>query len=877
MFNDLNLLITGGKPVFIRFVPIPPTSILELIEAILSNHGRIMTMHSEQIHLLRTMLMPVIIQSLSDRQTFPITVRIIRILNLIVRNHLDILPSECEIALGLLNHMLDPEASQLWKRALCLEMFRGIYADSRLLLAIYSHFDAVEGKKCIFGDNLAAFVRLAAEKPALIGLGQQSTIPTRFGDGKDAVSEQAVAEAGALAGVIGGPVGETSSGSHPLGISTQWSSLKTPCMEHLDKSDPPTLPDTYVYSLVLTCITNISEALAKFVLPLTVHHETKGKKKNKADDQTGPDTEIASSDPIDHRLSRTQSFRKKTIPVNPLDLTDHSAYTYVQTSSTLVTDCWPAVLATCSTFLKAALDTDYYRALVRAIQKFTQVAGLLRLSTPRDAFLTTLGKAAVPSNLLLANVSSPRLGTAENAGIFSNTKGLLSVDSLVSQSPSTSAEKNRHSTQEVNIPALGPRNLLCLRALLNLAIALGPTLQSAWSIVFETLQVADLVMSLSSQSGVRMPGTVANRLDSTGSSEKVDAETSAVQAAARRLFESTVDFPNESFTEVLQALCALLHSFTPAECGQKTPTTSNRPQLHQRKLGSVSGISLNTDTNSRDSAFALNKIGELAALNEARLSQFDPAESGWNVIVTEVVRCSTNNREATSTRLLAADILSRTVRDIAELSMSDEQREEIQARILRALQKQISALHQSDGENDDTFTDTDIRVHQIALEALKGVIEQCGESLVAGWGSVFDSLMSVFFLKESFTTSNHEKDEVVPGKSRHQIRQVEVISRSLARSAFATVHLVCSDFMAAVPDACLSILLELLLRFSCQQEDLNMSLTVSLRFKSSITHLIRLRQSLSSGTCRTFCSRVVTFRHFLAYLGMLDSMKKFAT
>ncbi|KAH4609644.1 hypothetical protein HBI56_143970 [Parastagonospora nodorum] len=833
LFNDLVLLIVGEKPLYMRLSPIPPASILELIEAIMSNHGTIMTDHIEQVHIVRTLLMPLIIRSLSDRLSFPVTVRVVRILNLVIRNHLNILPSECEIALGLMNHMLDPEASQLWKRALCLEFFRGIYADSRLLLSIYSLFDATEGKKPIFGDNLASFVRLAVEKPTLIGLGQQSSAPTQIGE----TSDQAVAEAGAIAGVIGGTATDSNSNVRPLGISSQWSSLKTPCIEHLDKAEPPALPDTYVYSLVLTCITNISESLAKFVLPLTVHHEGKSRKK-RTEEPIESDVRTASPESSIRRLSRTQSFRKKTVPVNPLDLTDHAAYNYIQTSSTLVTECWPAVLATCSTFLNAALDTEYYRALVRAVQKFTQVSGLLRLSTPRDAFLTTLGKAAVPSNLMLTSVASPKLVTAEKNSIFQNAKGLLSVDSLASQSSSASVEKNRTPSHDISVPSLGARNLLCLRALLNLAIALGPTLHSAWSIVFETLQIADLVMSLSNQNS-RMTSGIASRTDPEGAADKMEAETSAVQAAARRLFESTVDYPNESFIDLLKALCALLNQGSVSDDDQKTPTTNSRPQvLQQRRLGNVSGISLNTDSSSRDSAFALNKIGELAALNEARLSQFDPAESGWDIFVTQVVRFSTDGRNATSTRLLAADILSRTVKEIAEFSMSDEHREDIQARILSALQRQISALHPAFVDSEMS-SDTDIRVHQITLEALKNVIEQCGESLVAGWGAVFESLMSVFLNRHTdvadISTDNSDRN-------RHS---VQVISRSLARSAFATVQLVCSDFMSAVPDACLVTLLELLFRFSCQQEDLNMSLT-AITFCWNVSDFLQPRNDLST-------------------------------
>ncbi|KAL6706788.1 Endocytosis and vacuole integrity protein [Coniothyrium glycines] len=840
VFNDIVLLVIGEKPVYIRFPLLPAASILELIEAILSNHAQITTSHPEQIFLLRTLLMPLIVRSLSDRLSFSVTVRIVRLLHLIIRHHLNIFPSECEIALGLLNHMLDPEASQLWKRALCLEVFRSIYADHNLLLDIYMLFDAQDGKKKIFGDNLAAFVRLAVEKPAIIGLGQQSTIANSTTDSQS-LSEQAVAEAGALAGVIGGPVNDTSSSMRPLGISTQWSALKTPCIEHLDKSDPPTLPETYVYSLVLTCVTNISESLAKFVLPLTVHHENRSRKRVKTDDTREHDDDDNATERMPRRLSRTQSFRRKTVPANPLDITDHPAYEYVKTSSNLVNECWPAIMATCSTFLNAALDTDYYRALIRAIQKFTQVAGLLRLSTPRDAFLTTMGKAAVPSNLLLANVASPKAATGDKSGIFSNAKGLLSVDSLVSQASSLSLDKYQRSSNENLAPTLGSRNLLCLRALLNLAIALGPTLQTAWSIVFETLQVADLVMALSSQSGAR-PG----RNEQHSNAEKIDGETSAVQAAARRLFESTVDYPNESFVEVLQALCLLLQASSASDNDQKTPIASGRPQiLHQRRLGSVSGISLSTDSNSRDSAFALNKIGELVGLNESRLAHYDPDESGWDIFVTASVQFSANNRNVAQTRLLAADILSQTIRDIAELSMAEEQRESIQTRILSALRKQITSLYSDAFDHDKSISDTDMRVHQITLEALKSMIEHCGESLVAGWGFVIDSLMSVFLIEENDKVVSYSEStfaKLGPGQST---RTVRIISRPLARSAFATANLVCSDFLDTVPEACLSPLVELLLRFCKQQDDLNMSLT-AITFFWNVSDFVQTRSDLSS-------------------------------
>ncbi|KAF2748140.1 hypothetical protein M011DRAFT_401549 [Sporormia fimetaria CBS 119925] len=833
LFHDLNALVSGEKLSYLRHFSLPQTSSLELIEAILANHGLIVSSHAEQIHVIRSKTMPFTIRFLSDRHPFPLTLRIMRIFNVLLKEHMPLISSECEITLGLLNHMLDPEASPTWKRALCLEFFRGIYGDGRLVLSIYSHFDQVENKKDVLGDNLAAFVRLATEKPAIIGLGQTSSKPTFRNEGMDVASEQAIVEAGGLAGVISAPVSEPNALGEPIGISTQWSSPKIACMEQLDKVEPPSLSDTYVYSLVLTCITEISENLAKFVLPLTVHHENKGRRRQRPEDMPRGDSESPSSTNLTRRLSRSHSFRKKTVPVNPLELTSHPAYVEICTASSLVTECWPAVLASCSTFLNAALDDDYYRGLVRAIQKFTQVAGLLRLSTPRDAFLTTLGKAAVPPNMLLASMSSPKQAS-EPGGVFANAKGLLSVESLVSQPSTMFTDKSRRTSYESSLPALSARNLLCLRALINLAIALGPTLQSSWSIVFETLQVADMILALSlHQSGTRTPGLSGPRAGVDPIPERVETETAAVQAAARRLFESTMDFPNESFVELLQALCKLLNNSMPLTSGQETPTSPNRPQvLQQRRMGSVSNLSLGTDSASRDSIFILNKVGELVSLNESRLAHSDPSESGWTQFVSELVRFCANTHNSASARLLAADIISRTVKEIAQTSMTDEEHHKIQSRILSALQMQIRALY-NEQQLNGRHHPISIQVHQIALEALKNVIEQCGDSLTAGWDAVFDSLLSIF-------SGAEDVEAEASGLPR-----CNVISKSLARSAFGSVQLVCSDFLAAVPEKSFSQLLRLLLNFCCQQDDFNMSLT-SVTFFWNISDYLRSKSDLDS-------------------------------
>ncbi|KAI9839982.1 MAG: hypothetical protein M1819_000174 [Sarea resinae] len=858
VFSDLCLLTEGRKPRFLSSTGLPQNFGLELIESILSNHPDIFLSHAEQASVLRGRVMPFIIRAISERQSFSTTVRVARVLYILLRRHLSILVSECEVALSLLTHMLDPEAAAPWKRALCMEIFRGLHSEPGLTRKYYAQFDEKEGKKNIVGDHLGALVRLSAEKPGVIGLGYQSSVPVGQSLVKDSSGDQVAMEAGGVAGIISGPV--AMSEVNVPGISAQWSSVRVPCIDQLDKSDPPNLPESYIYSLTLLCVNAFSEGLAKFILPLTIPTDGKGKKKNRnvpAIEQEGSSpitSEPTSSEPQTRELSRRHSHRKSHVPINPLSLDNHPLFKEIKTCSEIVSTCWPAVLATCSTFLHAALDTDYYHSLVRSFQKFTQVAGLLRLSTPRDAFLTTLGKAAVPAFLLTSNFSSaPSTPTTEIKGIFANAKGLLSVDSIVSQSSTVSSEKDRQPSADSTSPSLNTRNLLCLRALLNLAIALGPTLGKAWSIVLETLQQADFVIYSASRK-VGRQGSYLGRKNDAGDGGEVSSlfvnfgsEISAVETAADRMFESTADFPNESFVDVLTALCGIfgdVEEQQPKPDSVDTPVPAKlRPQVpssSHRRAVSISGLPANTSSQIQEHHFALAKIGELASINLSRLTTRKTAESGWDVLIRELVSAASSSQVGPSVRLRAAEVLHSIIIAAATTTTSEplDSRNRIQRMVLSALREEIIALF--DGGREETVaahaSDTD--VHLLALEALKSILEQCGESLVAGWDLVFEIIASVFGITIPGSAPEDQAKDVIPRpRSARGDR-----SPKLIRSSFSCLQLICSDFLSSLPRTCELVLLDALYRFCSQEDDLNVSLT-TLTFFWEVSDFLQSRNT----------------------------------
>ncbi|KAI9814424.1 MAG: hypothetical protein M1827_003280 [Pycnora praestabilis] len=841
VFNDLCLLTKGQKPQYLRFAPMPQGSCLELIESILSNNGDIFLSHPEQANVLRVHLMPFLIKFLSEKSIFPTTVRVNRVLCVILKQHLDILRSECETALNLLTQMLDADSSASWKRALSMEIFRGIYAEPGLIRKIYAAYDEQDGKRSIVRDHMAALVRLSAEKPAVIGLSHQSTIPTSQSNLTDTSGELAAMEASGVAGIVTGAVGM--SDANTPGISVQWSSMRVPCIDQLDKADPPSLPSSYIYSLALTCINSFSEGLAKFILPLTVPSEMKGKRRNRTvtvmegGDTTRHGTESTSLEESPRKdFPNTQQFKKSQTSINPLSLESHPLYEDIRICAAIIETCWPAVLATCSTFLNASLDSDYYHSLIRTFQKFTHVSGLLQLRTPRDAFLTTLGKSAVPSNIFTPNIhTGPLTPSSEGQSMFANAKGLLSVDSLVSQTSTTSSERNRLPPSDVTQASLNTRNLLCLRALLNLGIALGPTLEKAWSIVLETLQQADFVVfSTTKRTGrqnsySQQKGDAQSMASDPSSQANYGSEFSAVEIAASRLFESTSDFPNESFVDVLTALCKLLGDTKDSVSGMiveppKSPMPGlNSPIQPHRRVSSISGVSTFTASQMQEGQFTLAKISDLASINMSRLTSSKPSESGWETIITQLVRVACSSRTSSSVRLKAADVLNAMVIHAVTFTSSKnlETRTKVQRQVLEALGFHVYSLYQRDQEHSVAAHGVDVEIHRTALEALRSLVEQCGDSLVAGWDLVFDVIGSVFDEKDSHrpVKYSHDKQLVTLQYGVH------AKSPKLVRSAFGSLQLICSDFLSTLPNSCVLTLVDVLSAFCSQVEDFNISLT----------------------------------------------------
>ena len=146
IFRDLILAAEDRKTRFVDFSSLPTESALELIYSCIETNSYLVK-HEAFTGIIRSNVLPFVIQALSEKLVFSVTVRCVRILGTILCKHMARFPGECETALGLIAHGLDSDSAPIWKRTLFMEVLRTFFKDQSLVIAAYMAFDlSTDGK-----------------------------------------------------------------------------------------------------------------------------------------------------------------------------------------------------------------------------------------------------------------------------------------------------------------------------------------------------------------------------------------------------------------------------------------------------------------------------------------------------------------------------------------------------------------------------------------------------------------------------------------------------------------------------------------------------------------------------------------------------------
>lgn len=239
----------------------------------------------------------------------------------------------------------------------------------------------------------------------------------------------------------------------------------------------------------------------------------------------------------------------------------------LQAVGAMVECAWPGLLSALSFYISTNLSEDLFAETLNAFQNLTNVAGVLGLRTPRDAFLMSLAKFAIPPGLVTSVDSYVEPQVPKTASV----SDALGFSALGGAAPPP--------------PGLSERNMACLKSIISTAVYLAGSLGSAWFDVLEVLQNADYVMYLrglrgpgSNKRSVTMPAGAGapltprtNRPSSATSPNPsgspalgtnrhplmTDLDVDTVQLAINRLFDTSKSLDDDAFRDFIAALCKL--------------------------------------------------------------------------------------------------------------------------------------------------------------------------------------------------------------------------------------------------------------------------------------------------------------------------------
>ncbi|XP_046407133.1 protein MON2 homolog isoform X3 [Ischnura elegans] len=548
MFQDLVQLVNADQPYWlIGMTEMTRTFGLELLESVLTNFSSVFFEHPEFCFLLKERVCALVIKLFSpnikyrntvpanlqqatplDKPYFPISMRLLRVVSILIQKYHSLLVTECEIFLSLIVKFLDPD-KPVWQRSLALEVLHKMTVQPELLKSFCECYDLKAHATNIFQDivnSLGAYVQSLFVNPQLLGQ------PGSSGSSSVAQGQPPAL----LAGMPVGPGVSPQPGFFsrgvwlPLVATLPCGQAKATYLEMLDKIEPPCIPDGYGISIAYACLLDIIRSISITIECVVPNSE-------------GQPTQI--------EYIATEEENKLHCQ--------------------LINSSWCGLLAALSPLIDASTDESASENVLKAIQTFASLCGRLELQIPRDAFITAICKASLPPHYALTVLNAVPQGAGSARG-HSRTNS----QDMTSQYNLSAYGDNDYRQQVVAVGTplptaslpigaqqgpvmLTAKNLQCMRALLSLAHCHGSILGSAWHLVLTTLQHLVWILGLKPSTGGSLKAGRTTADANAVITTAVMADLPVLSAMLSRLFESSQYLDDVALHHLIDALCKLSH------------------------------------------------------------------------------------------------------------------------------------------------------------------------------------------------------------------------------------------------------------------------------------------------------------------------------
>ncbi|ODN01672.1 Protein MON2 [Orchesella cincta] len=512
LFQDLIFLVNGEKPVWLVGISEMFRSFgLELLETVLYRFPFVFVKYDKFGLLLKERVCAMVIKLFSpnakfkatqaqqgqtaagdlllDKPFYPTSVRLLRIVDILINKYYTLLVTECEIFLSLLVRFLDPD-KPTWQRCLALEVLHKLITSPQHLSKFCRSYDLKPHATNICKDMvnaLGAYVQSVFANPIgamavslstpTTGNAPNSNVTTNPANGPTSCANDA------------STIGFYFRGSLvPLVQVYQPSTPKPQLMELTDKQEPPNFATSESYGVAISFA-----CLSDFVLSL-VH--------------------------IDKEIQDGQQEEAEVL-------------------KQLLSSSWPGLLAALNLLLEASIDDSITESICERLVDLATLSGKCSLQQCREATVLSLCVATLPPHYGYA-VLKGTIGHGESPHPISYSEMDNGKQQVVhvgtSVVPSLALPPSLQSTPVM----LTKKNLLVTHSVLRLCLESGAILLTSWLTVLTTLQHLCWVCACRAVATiVKLP--VLNSTTSgfsTGVSE-LSVTSSSEKLASRKSFKST--------------------------------------------------------------------------------------------------------------------------------------------------------------------------------------------------------------------------------------------------------------------------------------------------------------------------------------------------
>eukprot|EP00117_Sycon_ciliatum_P002578 scpid7760/ scgid7743/ Protein MON2 homolog; Protein SF21 len=537
VFQDLCQLTNGDPPYWLTEVPeISRTLGLELLESLLSAHPEAFLQIPEFSFMLKERVCPLVIKlfspsikynlamspnalssggAVADKPSFPVCLRLLRIVGVLIKHFYVLLVTECEIFLSLLVKFLEID-KPIWQRVLAVEVLHQLAVQPRLLRSFCYFYDLQEQSTKVFADiicSLHFFIQNQLQpKPSAslsaVGSGHQvnsdgSTVPDSSGMSISSSPSNLYRE-----GFLYGGTTHSVLALSPVGTA------RGMLLQMLEKHEAPQVAEGYALSEGVSCLLDTvhSVGLSPIVdstldaLPSAIG--SRGSTSSnillspvRSDHPTlAVDGGSGSSSTVD--ITDTSSDCGVTVIGSEAD-SDRVVSAMVKVSS-------KDILGSLSLLLDASQVPSVTEAVLRAFHTLVGVCGRVELDALMLNFLQNLCRAAQPVSDL----------------------GPLG-------SPTTNPE-DRMATIRIT-----PKKMQCTKCLLSIALVHGAVLRDTWLVALDCYQTMFAALNLQV-----MQSQTQEELMNQG-------EGSHLALLLQQLCQNSAYLSDKGLLDLLNALCAL--------------------------------------------------------------------------------------------------------------------------------------------------------------------------------------------------------------------------------------------------------------------------------------------------------------------------------